>query len=99
MDDFEFHAAAELKAEAIIVCVDAAAQDRLLLATAYTKRIRPVPTTVHQRAVRAFKQAAKTAKVKFDNPAQASLVMDKVCDAFWNQLNDEDRRAWLLKVD
>lgn len=88
----------QLNTDAILNCVDDEVRDSLLLCTAYRKRIRPIPPEVHQRAVTAFKYAAITAEAVFDTPDDASQIMDQVCERLWNELDEETRYAWLLKV-
>lgn len=98
MNAFEQFASVQLKAEAITRCVDDAARESLLLSTAYRKRIKPVPPTVHHRAVKAFKHAASAALVEFDSLGETSKVLDKVCDDFWHQLDEAGRYQWLRRI-
>jgi len=72
--------------------------ERLLLWKAHLKRMRPIPSEVLAGAVGTFRAVLILARANIGDVEVEQLTMDKLGDLLWDQLDDETRRAWLLKV-
>lgn len=92
------HALADELANEIHQHISRIDRDELLLWKAFVKRMKPVPQMVLASAAQAYRYAAETVGIRNQNADDAALVMDKLGDLVWNELDDAARREWLLKA-
>jgi len=92
------HALADNTAEQIVSHIAELDRNELLLWKAYLKRIKPVPVSVLFFATEAYRNGSETVGLRIQDGDDSALVMDKVGDLLWDDLDEAAQREWLLKA-